>query len=100
MHGTFIKQYNLQRFWAQTASCSSFELELCGKNCDKQNVHFRFSLAIEGLYLKKCKELLQNIVYLKDSSCQNPAKTSVFGWFALGAGSQESEENTGFQDSF
>ena len=33
-------------------------------------------------------------------SCQNTANTSVFGWFALGAGSHTSEENTGIYETF
>ena len=32
-------------------------------------------------------------------SCQDTANTTVFGWFALGAGSHTSEENTGIYDT-
>ena len=52
-----------------------------------------------GAQAAECENLFQNIVFFCMLSCQNTASTSVFGWFALGAGSHTSEENTGIHDT-
>ena len=99
MHGT--------AFWAKQPP-QFLVLQLCGKDCDKQHVESRCSLAIwpdftpswvrmsggksrvkncrfwmEEHELKNCEKLLQNIVFFFMLSCQNTVNTSVFGWFAL-----------------
>ena len=48
---------------------------------------------------KKCEKLFQNMVCFTCLSCQDTANTSLFGWFAMGAGSNKSEENTSIYDS-
>lgn len=96
-----------------------FELELCGKDGDKQNVHVCWSLTLccdwtsgwdrmSGGWQKQSRNWLfflnwgawagkiaskHRVFYI--SSSQNTANTSVSGWFALGAGNfHKSEENT------
>ena len=45
IHGTFVKHRNLQHFGANSLP-QFLVLQLCGKDCDKQNGEFRCSLAI------------------------------------------------------
>ena len=52
-----------------------------------------------GARATNCEKLFQNIVIFCILSCQNTADTNVFGWFALGAGSHTSEENTGIYET-
>ena len=49
---------------------------------------------------KNREKLPPNIVFFGILSCQNAANTSVFRRFALRAGSNKSEENTGIYDTF
>jgi len=49
--------------------------------------------------LKKCEKLFQNIVFWF-VFLSNTANTSVFGWFALRAGSKQIEENIGIDHIF
>ena len=49
-----------------------------------------------GAQTAECENLFQNMVFFCMLSCQNTASTSVFGWFALGAGSHTSEEKPVF----
>ena len=46
------------------------------------------------------KSCLQTSCFFGILSCQNAANTSVFRRFALRAGSNKSEENTGIYDTF
>ena len=63
-----------------------------GKNRAKNDLIFELRSA------RTCEKLFQNIdVFFCILSCQNIASTSVFGCFALGAGSRE--ENTGICDT-
>ena len=45
-HGAFTKHRNLQRFGGPNSLPQFLVLQLCGEDCDKQNVEFRFSLSI------------------------------------------------------
>ena len=49
---------------------------------------------------KIAKNCLQTSCFFGILSCQNAANTSVFRRFALRAGSNQSEENTGIYDTF
>ena len=77
------------------------ELELCGKDCDKQNVNSRCSLAFCDLTPswvrlsddQKMEPKMKNIAWkhlLFFACCLVIANTSGFGWFALRAGSHAS----------
>ena len=51
--------------------------------------------------LKKCEKVAsKHHLFYYMVSCQNTANTIVFGWFALGARSYKSEENTGICNAF
>ena len=54
----------------------------------------------EGQGRKIAKNCFQTSGFLGILSCQNAANTSVFRRFALRAGSNNSEENTGIYDTF
>ena len=46
--------------------------------------------------LKKSEKLFQNIVFFRMVSCQNIVNTTVFGWFALRAGSKNMKKTVVF----
>ena len=67
-----------------------------GKNRVK---HIKKSLIFDS-GRKIAKNCLQTSCFFGILSCQNAANTSAFGRFALRAGSNKSEENTGIYDTF
>ena len=114
------KHCNLLHFWAQTASPNFLRYNFVAKVvtnkmsilgpvqqffCDLTPSWVRTSGGKNraknawflnwGAQAQKCEKVFQSIVFVCMLSCQNTANTSVFGWFALGAGSHTTEENTG-----
>lgn len=49
---------------------------------------------------EKCENLIQNIDVFRILSCSNIVNTRGFGWFALRAGSDTSEDKTSIYDTF
>ena len=66
-----------------------------GKNKVKKSLIFD----LRGTGRKIAKNCLQTSCFFSIWSCQNAANTSVFRRFALRAGSNKSEENTGIYDT-
>ena len=67
-----------------------------GKNRVKKSLIFD----LWGTGRKIAKNCLQTSCFFGILSCQNAANTGVFRRFALRAGSNKSEENTGIYDTF
>ena len=121
MHGTFIKHRNLQHFWGADRLPQFWRLELCSKDCDKENVKFRCSLAIFGdlrpswvrmsggknaakndwfftwrARAEKMRKIAPKHRFFCMVSCQNAVNTTVFGWFALRTGSENMKKTVVF----
>lgn len=112
MHGMFNKTLEFTAFFGTDSLPQFFEMELCGNDCDKQNVHFLIwgawllmsggkSGAKNNCFLtwgagaEKMYEIVSKHHVVLRFVFSKHCKYQCFWLNCLGAGSNKSEENTG-----